>query len=1056
MERERLEGRLAHTELDAEVCRKLLEAVDRGGIGLALTDAQDRFIYVNEAHARIYGRSREEMLGKTWRDLIPPEQVGSEEAAWARCIEGGEVRHLEIPGILGDGTVGHHQVAGVPQRDAHGAYAGHVCIVQEHHQRVRAAERLRESEERFRELVEGSRDLIWSADEQGRLTYLNPAVERILGISPSEAIGRHYSEFLAPGQEEKAARLFAQVLAGGELMPYELTFRKPSGEEVSLSICARAVLSADGRPLGAQGTARDVTCLKRAEARLALYGDIIAHSSEAIGILDLEGRYVEQNEAHRALLGCSDEELLGQTPAVHFGEEVFARMQRDLEREGRFRAELKARHRSGEWRDIEVSVFLVRNAQNEPVCYVGLKRDITERVRVEAELARHRLHLEEMVEERTSQVREANARLEREVAERKQAEEALRQSEARLKLAQSAADVGTWDWDIEANRVTCSERYFQLYGLPSGSGMPSFEDWLAVVHPEDRERVIQEVQQALEGTGPYGSEYRVVWPDGSVHWLASKGTVIRDEAGRLKRMIGADIDITERKRAEEALAADTRLMEALFEGSHNPLVYFDRGFNFVRVNEAYAQSCRRTKEELLGRNHFEFFPHEANEAIFARVRDTGEPYMALARPFVFPDHPEWGETYWDWRLTPVKDAAGQVEGLVFSLVNVTERVRRLQELELARQRIEELARREEERASWLATILDQLPIGVAIAQAPEGRLVFTNSAAVRLWGRAPVSLSMERYHEAWTFLDAEGRLIPGPQLPLARTVRDGVSFINEEITLVRDDGAQVPLMFNAVPLFEEGRITGGAVVFWDVTAQKEAQRRMEEASRLKDEFLSLASHELKTPVTSIKIYADLATRRPDMMRERFPQLMATLGRQADQLVSLVNDLLDVSRLQLGRMPINLQRLDLSELVHEVCQRSRPTFEGRPLYYPRSEEPLPVEADPLRIEQVLHNLLDNAVKYSPESAAIEVRLARREGTAVIEVSDQGIGITPEAMPHIFERFFKPRTQQAVFGGLGLGLYICKEIVERHGGRIWATSVPNEGSTFYVELPLAGEA
>lgn len=210
----------------------------------------------------------------------------------------------------------------------------------------------------------------------------------------------------------------------------------------------------------------------------------------------------------------------------------------------------------------------------------------------------------------------------------------------------------------------------------------------------------------------------------------------------------------------------------------------------------------------------------------------------------------------------------------------------------------------------------------------------------------------------------------------------------------------------------------------------------------------MASHELKTPVTSIKIFADLALRRPEAVK---PDFLERVVRQADQLVRLVNDLLEVSRLGLGRMPMRLEPLDLAELVGEVCRRYV-SEAGSPECSLEEAGRLPVEADPVRLEQVLINLLDNAFKYSPQGGRVQVKVSRTDGAALVEVRDEGIGIEPEHLPHVFERFYKPTRQQAVYAGLGVGLYISKQIVEHHGGRIWVESQLGEGSSFFVELPL----
>jgi PAS domain S-box-containing protein len=395
-------------------------------------------------------------------------------------------------------------------------------------------------------------------------------------------------------------------------------------------------------------------------------------------------------------------------------------------------------------------------------------------------------------------------------------------------------------------------------------------------------------------------------------------------------------------------------------------------------------------------------------------------------------------------------------GVWGSARDVTER-RRLQEMGNARRVSEERAkweqeraRWEEQRADWLAAILDQMPVGVGIVAAPEGRTLLVNRALERVLGLKPSLLNLADYGRTWQAMRSDGTPIPLGELPRVRALR-GEMVAGEELTISHSNGQRVQLMVSAAPLMEEGRITAGVVVMADISGQKQVQRQLEEAGRLKDEFLSMASHELKTPITSIKIYSELVTRRPEVAAKRLPELMATLNRQADQLVSLVDDLLEVSRLELGRMPIELRRLDLAALVRQVCKS--PQYDSRQLSCPPPDLSLMVEGDPVRLEQVLSNLLDNAVKYSPRGGPIWVRLEQGAGHALIEVEDRGIGIPPQHLPHVFKRFYKPGPQQAVYSGLGVGLYISKEIVERHRGRIWAESQEGQGSKFVVELPLA---
>jgi signal transduction histidine kinase len=231
-------------------------------------------------------------------------------------------------------------------------------------------------------------------------------------------------------------------------------------------------------------------------------------------------------------------------------------------------------------------------------------------------------------------------------------------------------------------------------------------------------------------------------------------------------------------------------------------------------------------------------------------------------------------------------------------------------------------------------------------------------------------------------------------------------------------------------------------------------RQAREAIRARDEFLSIASHELRTPVTSIKGFAQVALRAHEMGRldeERLLKSLAAINRVSDRLAKLIEDLLDVSRLRTERMRMNPERLDLASFVGSFLARYADQLDESHHLASRLPRRCYVAADPLRLEQVLLNLLDNAVKYSPGGGEVEVRLRCVADEAVLSVRDQGVGIPDGAT--IFQPFGRARNAEMLaIPGMGLGLYICRGIVERLGGRIWADS-PGEdgGTTVSVALP-----
>lgn len=239
------------------------------------------------------------------------------------------------------------------------------------------------------------------------------------------------------------------------------------------------------------------------------------------------------------------------------------------------------------------------------------------------------------------------------------------------------------------------------------------------------------------------------------------------------------------------------------------------------------------------------------------------------------------------------------------------------------------------------------------------------------------------------------------------------------------------------------------------TEQVDARRKVEDLSRLKDEFLSIASHELRTPVTSIKGYTQLAK---SLIREgdhaTAEEYLEIALDQIDRMSRLILELLDVSRIETGRLEIRREPIPWSTFVRDVVHRHHTAFSDRRFHLDVPDDHRFVNGDRDRLEQVLANLLENAVKYSLHGSEIFVNVDGRGDQVVTAVRDRGIGIPADELAQVFERFHRGRQVSSTnYGGLGLGLYITKQIVERHGGSIWVDSKEGSGTTFYFSLPAA---
>jgi signal transduction histidine kinase len=230
-------------------------------------------------------------------------------------------------------------------------------------------------------------------------------------------------------------------------------------------------------------------------------------------------------------------------------------------------------------------------------------------------------------------------------------------------------------------------------------------------------------------------------------------------------------------------------------------------------------------------------------------------------------------------------------------------------------------------------------------------------------------------------------------------------------------------------------------------------RQAQDAIGVREEFLTLASHELKTPLTPISLVIQILRKRAEQYLPIDASLVERAQRPLERLTGLINDLLDISRIQAGRLRVLPAPTPLRDLLRELVEAHRLTAPDHPLELVEPPEELVVLGDRARLAQVISNLLDNAVKYSPPGSPVRVALQAQEGQALLSVQDSGIGIPPEQRQQVFERFFRARNAPSShYGGLGLGLYIARDIVERHRGRIWVESELGRGSTFFAALPL----
>lgn len=514
--------------------------------------------------------------------------------------------------------------------------------------------------------------------------------------------------------------------------------------------------------------------------------------------------------------------------------------------------------------------------------------------------------------------------------------------------------------------------------------------------------------------------------------------MVQERTAQLQEALtGLKLEVARRRRAEEilerrteALRAEVARLGAVVGGVNIAIWLTDREGRISLANDAWLARAGLRREDVLGKRYCELLPTpdgDRMQAVIDQVLATGESNEMREVYFPLPAGPEQGHgRYIDGSMQAVRDESGEIVGALAASVDVTDKVRARHEIESQR--------------ALLQTIYEGVPVGIAFYDR-EMRLISCNSRWAELAG-----LGADATREAVLY-----DVVPDA-LQLAEAHRQalaGEPTRRLDVQYPQPDGFEplyVDMYFQPVR-DSSGTVTGMLTAVIDMTARHHLEKQ-------KEEFLAIVSHELRNPVTAIKGYAQMAARTTAHLDDRVTHALATISRQADRLSRLINDLLDVSSMQSGPLVLQTIRLDLREPLRDVAGGLELASEGFEIRANLPDEPLWVDADRARMEQVVGNLLDNAMRYSGDSRRIDVE-ARREGDQVVVlVRDHGLGIPAEQRDRIFDQFYRASNVRERVSGLGLGLFISHGIVAAHGGRMWLESVEGEGSTFLFALKAAG--
>ncbi len=709
-------------------------------------------------------------------------------------------------------------------------------------------------------------------------------------------------------------------------------------------------------------------------------------------------------------------------------------------------------HRNGSFVWTCLTASLIRDEQGEPAYFIAAVRAITEQKETERQL--------------------------------RQSADVLRSQHEQLQMIFEQGVMGNWTWNIARNEVTAHPIVWELYGEPGVSG-PKHSLWFRQrQHPDDLPMIDAAVHEALEHSSRLDIEFRVLQPDGSVRWIACKGTVRRDGAGRPAEVFGVNFEISERKKAEAALRSSERQLRLLTDVLPQMLWLADRSGNVEFFNERWYEYTGQTPGNALSWGWKPAIHPNDLEKCLSNWRHS----LASGAPYDIEYRLKSEDGSYRWHLgraLPLRAENGEVERWfgsctdIHSIKTAEVEIRSFNqalELKVAERTSDLLASNDAllRARARLQAVLDSAAEVAIVALDNHGVIQLFNLGAEKMLRykaaevvgvHKPLVFLTEaecvrraaEYSEACSREVAAADIFESSNLPNCSTSR--------ECIWIRRDGTTLDISLTSSPMLDSfGKRVGTLGISFDITKRKLLEGRLkdlniqllkqteqaQQANRAKTEFLAAMSHEIRTPMNAILGMADLLWESELDSTQR--QYVDVFRRAGGNLLTLVNDILDLSKIESRQFELEKIDFDLIELVERTSEMIRRKAEAKRIALVSRitpNTPSSLVGDPTRLQQVLMNLLGNAVKFTETGSitlTVEPEIAEK-GRIRFTVSDTGIGIPPDKLASIFEDFTQAESSTTRrFGGTGLGLGICRRLVHCMSGELTVQSEFGKGSTF----------
>jgi len=901
-----------------------------------------------------------------------------------------------------------------------GLLIGYVEQIQDITVRKQAEKRLLESEERFNLAITGTGAGLWDWDMVNNTLYLAPQWKAMLGYEDHEIENNFtgWKKLWHPDDvtkiEESIKDYLEEKIAKHEI---EHRLRHKNGDWRWILARGDIIKDSDGKPSRWVGTHIDITKLKEleeeltsSERRLSAFSNVIG---EAIFFSD-KGICIETNESAIKMFGYSYDEIIGK-----FGTYFIAPENKEL---------VKNNMLSG---------------YAKPYDVLAIKKDGS---KFWCELSGRNFNYKDK-DIRVTSLIDISVRKQHE-KELNIANEKIEESEERFEIVIQAAQTGVWDWNIETNESYFSPRWCEILGY-------SFDDkelehthksWVNRIHKEDYDRVMHEFDLHLKEDKPYNVDYRHLHKSGEYRWQNSKGKAIRNETGKAVRVVGRISDITKQKTAELALKESETRFKALHNASFGGISIHDKGI-ILDCNKGLSDMTGYSVEELIGMDGLLLIAEQSRDSVMKNISSAYEkPYEAVGLRKNGTEFP----LRLEGRNIPYK---GKMARTV-EFRDITERKQYELEIIQANEKIEE----SEEKHRTVADYAYNWEYWTDT----NGNFVYISPSCERIAGYKPDDFTNNK------------ELLQGIIHP------DDVNIFQNHNHDIDENGERSQIEFRIITkqkkirwighvcnniIATNGKSLGIRGSNRDITERKKAEQalmkrdtELREANTTKDKLFSIIAHDLRSPFSSILGFSELLLEdREDYDVATYKMYSKQINSSAKNTLVLLDNLLNWAKSQTGQINFKPEKAVLASIIQEIFELSNLSAKNKNivLNHIPSEEII-VFADPNMIKTVLRNLISNAIKFTNSNGKIDVYALQNDKFIEIAVSDNGVGMNEETR----NKLFSIETNETTLGtanekGSGLGLLLCKEFVEKHGGKIWIESEEGKGSIFYFTLPYQTE-